>query len=232
MLVLETLDAALARNAPIFAEIVGFGMSADAHHITQPQSDGAEPRAACESPKGRQAPSPDQSRLHQRPRHRHPGQRRRRSRRHPQGLRPRAANIPISSTKGLHGHSIGATPPSKPSSPPSPSTAASSPSTPALSPTVDPTRQPRHHPQLPAPIDPSPQIALSNSLAFGGLNAVLALRATSPENSPHTRSPIDFIQRSHRPASCCTSLWNSKQTATARGSYSFPRAGLARLFTQ
>lgn len=41
MLVLETLEAARARGAEILGEIVGFGMSSDAHHITQPSPDGA-----------------------------------------------------------------------------------------------------------------------------------------------------------------------------------------------
>lgn len=40
MLVLETLEAALARGARPLAEIVGFGMSADAAHITQPVTKG------------------------------------------------------------------------------------------------------------------------------------------------------------------------------------------------
>ncbi len=40
MLVLETLDSARARGAKIYGEIVGFGMSADAHHITQPSVEG------------------------------------------------------------------------------------------------------------------------------------------------------------------------------------------------
>jgi nodulation protein E len=41
MFVIEPLDAALARGAKIHAEIAGFGMSADACHITQPSMEGA-----------------------------------------------------------------------------------------------------------------------------------------------------------------------------------------------
>jgi len=173
MLTLETLDSALSRKAPIFAEIVGFGMTADAHHITQPAAEGAAAamRKALQdgsvSPEnvgyinahgtGTQAnDSTEAAAIHQ-------------------VFGERAAHIPVSSTKSLHGHSIGATGALE-----------------ALA-----TILALHHGHLPAtagvtrsevdptlnldvitgaPRDTIAEVALSNSLAFGGLNAVLAFR--------------------------------------------------------
>lgn len=40
VIILESLEHALARGAPIFAEYLGGGMSCDAHHITEPRQDG------------------------------------------------------------------------------------------------------------------------------------------------------------------------------------------------
>jgi 3-oxoacyl-[acyl-carrier-protein] synthase II len=46
VIVLESLEHARARNAEILGEVVGYGMSADAHHITAPSADGDGARRA------------------------------------------------------------------------------------------------------------------------------------------------------------------------------------------
>jgi nodulation protein E len=171
MLTLETLASAQARNAHIYAEIVGFGFSADASHITQPLADGAANAMrqaiadANATPEdvgyisahgtGTQAnDSTEAAAIHQ-------------------VFGGHASQIPISSTKSLHGHSIGA------------SGALEALATvlalhenllPANTGVteVDPTLN--LDVILGAPRKATPKLALSNSLAFGGLNAVLALR--------------------------------------------------------
>ncbi len=72
MMVLEPMDAARARGAKIFAEICGFGMTADAHHLTQPAVHG--PVRAMRGALREAGLAAGSDWLHQRPRHRHAGE--------------------------------------------------------------------------------------------------------------------------------------------------------------
>lgn len=58
VLVLEEYEHAKARGATIYAEVAGFGMSADAHHMTAPDVDG--PRRAMEAALRTAGLNPDQ----------------------------------------------------------------------------------------------------------------------------------------------------------------------------
>jgi len=49
ILILEEYELAKARGAKIYAEVVGYGMSGDAHHISGPSEDGDGPRRAMEA---------------------------------------------------------------------------------------------------------------------------------------------------------------------------------------
>jgi 3-oxoacyl-[acyl-carrier-protein] synthase II len=48
ILLLENFEAAQARGAKIVAEIIGYGISTDNHHLTQPNPSGSGPRQAME----------------------------------------------------------------------------------------------------------------------------------------------------------------------------------------
>jgi len=107
MLVLEEMDAALARGARIYAEVSGYGCSNDAAHITQPSVDGqaAAMQAALEyarlSPHdigyinahgtGTQLNDATETAAIKKV------------------MGARAYSIPVSSTKSMHGHLMGAT---------------------------------------------------------------------------------------------------------------------------
>jgi nodulation protein E len=171
MLVLEPLEAAAARGARIHGEIVGFGMSSDAHHLTQPSVDGPARAiaAALEDAgirpevvgyinahgTGTLANDPTET----------------------AAIRavfgPHAEQVAVSSTKSMHGHALGAA-----------GAIESIATLLALSRGLLPPTANFTAPDPDCALDVVPntaraaqvEYALSNSFAFGGLNAVLAFR--------------------------------------------------------
>jgi 3-oxoacyl-[acyl-carrier-protein] synthase II len=107
VLILESLEHAQRRGANILAEIVGYGMSGDAYHITQPaeQGDGGY-RVSMARPARRQV-SARRHRLRQRARHLDSHRRRDRNHRLKHVFGERAKKVPISSTKSMTGHLLG-----------------------------------------------------------------------------------------------------------------------------
>jgi nodulation protein E len=172
MLVLEPLELAQARGAHVLAELVGFGMSADACHITQPSAEGAARamRAALRdaglrpeqigyiNAHGTATPANDPTET--------------------AAIRTtfgeHASRLAISSTKSMHGHALGAAAALE-----CLATAL------ALHDGVLPPTANYNEPDPECDLDVIPnqartaqvEYALSNSFAFGGLNAVLALKA-------------------------------------------------------
>jgi nodulation protein E len=171
MLVLEPLEAARARGARILGEIVGFGMSSDASHITKPAPEGAAAamRKALDdahlhpeqigyiNAHGTGTPVNDPMET--------------------SAIRSvfssHADKLPVSSTKSMHGHALGA--------------AGSLEAVATLMGLANCTLPPTANHTTPDPecsLDVIPnearqahvEYALSNSFAFGGLNAVLAFR--------------------------------------------------------
>jgi 3-oxoacyl-[acyl-carrier-protein] synthase II len=107
MVVLEDFEAAKRRGAPIHAELAGFGMSADAYHVTQPDPEGDGARraiGACLASAGLSVDDIDYINAHA------PGT--------PAGDRSEAKVLAsmlgpgsktlVSSTKSMHGHLLGA----------------------------------------------------------------------------------------------------------------------------
>jgi nodulation protein E len=171
MLVLESLEGARARDARIYGEIVGFGMSSDAYHITQPSPDGAARamRAAlCDA-----ALQPEQIGYI----NAHGTATQANDATETAAIRKvfgaHAGHLAVSSTKSMHGHTLGA------------AGAIEAVATllslcnGVLPPTANFTE-----PDPACDLDVIPnqarqaqvECALSNSFAFGGLNAVLAFR--------------------------------------------------------
>ena len=171
MMVLELLDAAVARGARIYAEIVGLGMSADAFHLTQPSAEGAA-RAVRAALKDGNVPPDGVGYINA-----HGTATMVNDSMETRVIRmvygDHADRLAVSSTKSMHGHALGGTgaieavatvlaihhgllPPTANYTDPDP----------ACDLDVIPNAA------RPAEVD----YALSHSFAFGGLNAVLAFR--------------------------------------------------------
>lgn len=104
ILLLENFDSAQARGAKIVAEIIGYGISTDNHHLTQPNPSGIGPRQAMEgalhsagigprdidyiNAHGTATPFNDAS--------------------EGKAIAELFDNVAVSSTKGMMGHSLGA----------------------------------------------------------------------------------------------------------------------------
>ncbi len=174
MLVLEPLEAALARGARPIAEIVGFGMSADAQHITQPCPEG--PARAMRMALNDAGLAPEQIGYI----NAHGTATDANDRTETAAIRltfgAHADRLAISSTKSMHAHTLGAA-----------GAIEAAASALALANGILPPTANFTTPDAACDLDVIPNTAriasveacLSNSFAFGGLNAVLALRKFS-----------------------------------------------------
>jgi len=171
ILVLEPLEAARARGARIHGEILGFGMSSDAHHITQPSAEGAALAiSAAIEDAGLSPQAVGYINAHGTGTLGNDSTETRAIR---QVFGAHADRLAVSSTKSLHGHALGAT-----------GALEAVASLLALREGLLPPTANYTVPDPECDLDVIPntarplrvEYALSNSFAFGGLNAVLAFR--------------------------------------------------------
>ena len=171
MLVLEPLDAARARGAPILGEIVGFGMSSDAFHITQPSPDGAaRAMRAALSDAGLDPSQINYINAHGTATLANDAAETAAIRK---VFGAHADRLAVSSTKSMHGHTLGAA-----------GAIEAAATLLALRNGILPPTANFNQPDPACDLDVVPNVArpaaiefaLSNSFAFGGLNAVVAFR--------------------------------------------------------
>jgi nodulation protein E len=172
MMILEPFEAAQARGVKIYGEICGFGMTSDAHHLTQPTVEG--PSRAMRAALRDAGLAPEEIGYINAHGTGTPGNDPVESRAIRAVFGAHADKLGVSSTKSLHGHALGA------------AGAIEAVATVMalrhgiLPPTAnylgrDPECDLDYIPNEPRAAHVG--AALSNSFAFGGLNAVLAFRA-------------------------------------------------------
>jgi nodulation protein E len=172
MMILESLEAAKARGAKIYCEICGLGMSSDAHHLTQPLVDG--PARAMRGALKDAGLAPQEIGYINAHGTGTPGNDPVESQAIRAVFGPHADKLAVSSTKSMHGHALGA------------AGALEAVATilalyhGILPPTANYNERDPECDLDYIPNNPRAQkvaAALSNSFAFGGLNAVIAFRA-------------------------------------------------------
>jgi 3-oxoacyl-[acyl-carrier-protein] synthase II len=177
VLILEERDHALARGAQVYAEFVGYGLSADAYHITAPSEDGEGARRAMQMALVRGGIEPSQVDYI----NAHGTSTPHNDRLETLAIRhcfgEHAARLAVSSTKSMHGHLLGAAGGLEAGI-----TALS------LKHQVVPPTINLETPDEGCDLDYVPgtrremplTYALSNSFGFGGTNAVLLFRRADP----------------------------------------------------
>lgn len=173
MMILEPLERAQARGARIYAEICGFGMSSDAHHLTQPTVDG--PARAMRAALRDAELQPEQIGYINAHGTGTPGNDPVETSAIREVFGPQADKLGISSTKSLHGHALGAA-----------GALEAVATVLALHYGILPPTANYNERDPECDLDYVPnqarvaqvEAALSNSFAFGGLNAVVAFRAS------------------------------------------------------
>ncbi len=171
MLVLEPMEMALARGARILAEIVGFGMSSDAGHITSPSMEG--PVRAMKAALSDAQLQPQQIGYVNAHGTATPTNDVVETRAIRQVFCKHAGNLAISSTKSMHGHALGAAGALEAVATIMALREKIAPPTANFN-VLDPECDLDIVPNEARAIDA--EYAISNSFAFGGLNAVLTFK--------------------------------------------------------
>lgn len=109
MMVLESGDHARSRGAHIYAELAGFGLSNDAHHMTAPRPDGSEAARAMASALRDAGATPNDITYVNAHGSSTPLNDSTETTAIKLALGERAYEVPVSGTKAMHGHALGAT---------------------------------------------------------------------------------------------------------------------------
>lgn len=173
VLILEEFDRAMARGAHIYAEIVGYGSSNDAHHMTAPRPDGSQAARSMRIALGDAHIAPSDIAYVNAHGSSTPLNDPTESSAISQVFADHAPKLQVSGTKGYYGHALGA------SGAIELAITALALDRKWLPPTLN-----HHAPAVGCDLDYIPNVgrdadvefALSNSFGFGGINAAVALK--------------------------------------------------------